>query len=178
MKSRPYDLRAAPDAGAQPEGEKMKYTFEAPKIIGALCKRESDIPAELIRLFKKFGKKVAFLPFVVERKHLKNTVACMKLVDVEALFVCGGHRREIVRHLSRIDSWAKKKGEVDCVVRKSGRFVGINIADREMRRNVVAASTKARPVPKKTSGKQGLPNKKALGLFCQSVVEVLTQGLK
>lgn len=154
----------------------MKYTFETPKIVGALCESEKEIPAELTRRFNRLKANFAFLPFVVERRHLKNTVACMKLVDVAGLVVCGRHRSEIGRHLTHMNAEAKRSGEVDCVVRKAKRFVGINLSEVAKSQNVVAKPRRAKNPRLKTTVKQRLIGKKAMGDFYQSIVELLTQG--
>ena len=153
----------------------MSITFEAPTIIGALCEREREIPAHLVRAFRKLGPSFAFLPFEVERRHLGNTVACMRLMDVAALFVCGRHRREIVRHLTHLDAAARRTGAVDCVVRRGKRFVGMNIAEGVKSQKAVTSGGRQRRQTRKPAEKQRLSQKDSLGLFCQTAVGLLTR---
>lgn len=156
----------------------MKITFETPTIIGALCEKEGEIPRGVKSGMKKLGKKVAFLPFVVERRHLKNTIACMKLMDIHSLFVCGRHRREIVRHLSSLDPNAKNSGEVDCVVRRGKRFVGFSIGKIQKSQKIVMKRGAGKSARSKVIVNQRLSSKTAMGHFCQTAVELLTCGLK
>lgn len=156
----------------------MTITFETPTIIGALCEQEREIPAQLARSMKKLAPRIAFLPFEVERRHLRNTVACMRLMDVASLLVCGRHRREIVRHLTHLDAAARRAGAVDCVIRRGKRFVGMNITDGLKSQKAVTPERRIQRKSNKAVEKHKLSQKEALGLFCQTAVEVLTQGLK
>lgn len=135
----------------------MKISFEPPLIIGALCEGEKDIPREMFRAFGHLKPRVAFLPFVVERRHLRNTVACMRLMDIAGLAVFGRLRTEITRYLPSLDKGAKLSGEVDVVVRRGKKFVGIDVS------NYINSLTKRRP-----------KGKKQMGLFYQTHVELLT----
>jgi len=156
----------------------MKITFETPTIIGALCEKEGEIPRGVKSGMKKLGKGVAFLPFVVERRHLRNTVACMKLMDIHSLLVCGRHRREMARHLSSLDSNARSSGEVDCVVRRGKRFVGLSIGKMGKSQKIVTKKGAGKSARSKVIVNQRLSSKVSMGQFCQTAVELLTRGLK
>lgn len=148
----------------------MKIKFEPPVIIGALCEDEKDIPQGIFKSFAKLEPRVAFLPFQVERRHLRNTIACMRLMDIAGLVVCGRHRKDILRHLDHIEEAARRAGTVDAVVRRGRRFVGVNVMDRVFRlRNEANFKKKA---PRHRQSKKSL-----MGLFCQTCVELLTSAL-
>ena len=155
----------------------MKISFETPKIVGALCENEDDIPAQMRRRFAKFGKRIAFLPFSVERRHLKNTLACMKLMDVAGLMICGKHRASIAKHIADLDEGARRTGRVDCIVRRGKRFVGIDIIGAMMSQKGDAPSRTNLARDVKRLEKQILSDKKLMGYFCQTAVALLTEGL-
>lgn len=134
----------------------MKLSFEPPTIIGALCERERQIPAGLKRRFARKKPRFAFLPFEVERRTLKNTVACMQLMDIRGLAVFGGLQREIVRHLPRLAPSARRAGQVDLVLRKGRQFEGRHLLT-EIQGN-----------------QKGTPRRTHMGLFCQAAVDLLT----
>jgi|GEM_PF-4423445 len=96
--------------------------FDTPVIFGALCDRSLDLPAGLARALKSRIPAAVLLPFKVEKRHLKNVVTCMRLMDVMGLVVLGSHRRSIVAHLKHLDGSAKKAGAVDVIVRRSNSF--------------------------------------------------------
>lgn len=77
-------------------------------------------------LFKKSGDEARYLPFEVDRKHLKNLVICMKLVDVDGLNVTRPYKKRVGRFLDRLDPLARKSGAVNCIVRRKNRFLGCN----------------------------------------------------
>lgn len=77
-------------------------------------------------LFKKSGEEARYLPFEVDRKHLKNLVVCMKLVDVDGLNVTQPYKKAVLPFLDRLDRSAKQAGAVNCIVRRKNRFIGYN----------------------------------------------------
>lgn len=77
-------------------------------------------------LFKKLGKEARYLPFEVDRKHLKNLVVCMKLIDVDGLNVTQPYKKKVGRFLDWLDPLARKAGAVNCIVRRKNRFLGYN----------------------------------------------------
>ncbi|MFH0799888.1 MAG: hypothetical protein V2A66_06875 [Pseudomonadota bacterium] len=127
----------------------MKLTFTPPSIIGVLCTDEREIPQALLRVPAKCKGRIAILPFVVEKKHLRNTVACMKLMDIAGLFVLGSHSKDIIRHLPSVDAAARRSKRVDAVVRRGRRFIGTS-----------------------------LPRRDLMGLFCQTCLDILTNPSK
>jgi hypothetical protein len=133
----------------------MKLTFTPPTIIGALCEREDEIPVPLLRRFARLKPRIAFLPFRVEHRYLKNVVACMKLMDIQGLAVFGRHQREIVCHLSSLSPAARQAGMVDVVLRKGRRLQGHHVLST---------------LPQKGS------ERKLMGLFYQAAVDLLTAG--
>lgn len=77
-------------------------------------------------VFKKLGKNDRYLPFEVEKKHLKNLVVCMKMVDINGLNVTQPYKKVVLKYLDRLDPFAKAAGAVNCIVRKKNKFVGFN----------------------------------------------------
>lgn len=109
-----------------------KFFFETPVIIGDLCDghsaalRQAQGAAQRaigVRL-ARHAKKIAYLPFQVRREHLKNTIACMQLMDIAAITVSGRHRTCIARHLPHMEREAKAARFVDSVIRRGNKFVG------------------------------------------------------
>ena len=95
-------------------------------IFGALCEDEIKVSPILRRFLRTRIKGAELLPFQVESQDLKNTVACMQLMDITGLLVLGGHRNLIWRHLPRLDSVARLSRTVDTVARKGRNMVGHN----------------------------------------------------
>lgn len=146
--------------------------FGPPLIIGALCEDRKEIPRELFKLFGRFGHRIAFLPFEVKRRHLKNTIACMRLMDIAGLVVFGRHRLQIVRHIPSLDKIARHTGSVDIITRKGNRFIGrdaMGLIDRQ-----IMASKRQY----KGGNRRHLSKKRGVGLFCQRCVRILTSGLQ
>lgn len=114
----------------------MKISFRPPLIVGALCEGGREIPRELARRMKALSPRIAFLPFIVERRHLRNTAACMQLMDVRSLFVAGRLAREIGAHLPSLGKNARAAGEADVVVRRGRRFVGDSALRRAIERGL------------------------------------------
>lgn len=133
----------------------QKINFEPPLVVGALCERESQIPLALKKVFARFGPGWVLLPFEVEKKHLKNTITCMKLMDIHGLIIFGLHKRNVCRHLPRFNGAAKKSGSVDIVKRQGKGFLGLKV-DFCAKRN----------------------SKAGVGVFCQTCVEILTPKKK
>lgn len=166
----------------------MKITIEPPQIIGALCNKESEIPIQLIRKFSKFKPKIAFLPFEVEKRHLKNTVTCMQLMDIRGLVVFGELKKEITRHLSSHTPAAGRADEVDVVIRKRKQFVGHHaLSEACMRwakgkklhkkaiRPLIAITMGCDRYPKGFGFRLRKSDKtEIMGLFYQIIVELLT----
>jgi hypothetical protein len=71
-------------------------------------------------------KGVELLPFEVERQDLRNTVACMQLMDIAGLVILGNHRNEIWPHLPRLHPVARRSRVVDTLARKGRTMVGYN----------------------------------------------------
>ncbi len=102
----------------------MKKNQYSPTIFGTLCEGECRVDRGLARALERATSPSVLLPFAVERRHLKNVVLTMKLMDIAGLVVADGHRRHIVRHLPKLDRSAKEAGIVDTVARRGRTFVG------------------------------------------------------
>lgn len=156
----------------------MKISFDPPTIIGALCEREEEIPAGLLRRFTKLKPRFALLPFRVERRYLKNLVACMQLMDIQGLAIFGRHQQEIVQHLPRLSPAARKARKVDIVLRKGRRFWGHHLLTEleEGHRYCVSRGRGNGLASRKMGMKTKRSEIKLMGLFCQTAVDLLTAG--
>lgn len=103
-----------------------KEFFERPAIIGALCAAGQEVPREIARGLSKCEKQIAYLPFQVERRFLKNTIACMRLMDIAGLTIAPSHERHIARHIPRKDEIANISKTADTLVRHGKTFIGYN----------------------------------------------------
>lgn len=103
-----------------------KNLFETPVIIGDLCDGCDVAHRAVGARLARHPKKIAYLPFQVRRAHLKNTIACMQLMDIAALTVSGRHRHDISRYLPHLEREAKAARFVDSIIRMGNRFVGHN----------------------------------------------------
>lgn len=76
--------------------------------------------------FKKFLSDARYLPFQVEKPHLKNLIACMKLVDVLGLNVTAPYKEAVLPFLDGVSGLARRCGAVNTIVRRKNRFYGMN----------------------------------------------------
>ncbi len=95
-----------------------KINFDTPIIFGALCEHSFELPRGLGRALAARAPGAILLPFQVEKRHLKNVLTCMRLMDIAGLVVMGSHQRAILGHLSNLDISAKKAGSVDVIARQ------------------------------------------------------------
>lgn len=86
----------------------------------------SPSPKIFQSVFRKLKTEGHYLPFWVEKKHLKNLVLCMKLCDVEGLNVTIPYKEAVIPYLDRLDSSARRAGAVNTIVRKKNKFIGYN----------------------------------------------------
>jgi shikimate 5-dehydrogenase len=101
-------------------------SFEPPILFGALCDGPPMLPRHLSRRLATPEHRGILLPFSVERRFLKNVVACMRLMDIMGLVVLGAHRTAIARHLSAVDPLAADAKSVDVIARRKVAFKGYN----------------------------------------------------
>lgn len=101
-----------------------KIEIACPAIVGVLGDEGAEVPRPLELALKEEDESYALLPFGVERRHLKNTVACMQLMDIRGLVIAGRHQRSIAAHLPRLDELASLARAVDVVTRRGRRFTG------------------------------------------------------
>jgi hypothetical protein len=102
----------------------MKKIDYQPIIFGTLCEKNRRIDQGLARRIRKAVGESVLLPFAVERRHLKNVVLTMRLMDIEGLVVSGSHRKSILKHIPKLDRSARKARMVDTIARRRGTFVG------------------------------------------------------
>ncbi len=104
------------------------HDFTPPTLVGALGDATMDarFARAYERAFRAQNIDAACLSFRVERRYLKNIVACMKLMDVAGIIVHPSHAVAIVRHVPMLDRYAREAGFVDVIVRRGTRFVGMN----------------------------------------------------
>jgi shikimate 5-dehydrogenase len=107
------------------------FKFETPAIIGILSDRtvSSNIRRRLDSIIKRKRLPYVCLPFKVESKHLKNVIACMRLMDIAGLIVIGNHSKRIRRFIPRLDGGSKKSGIVNAVKRQRKEFHGYCVND-------------------------------------------------
>lgn len=77
-------------------------------------------------IFKQRNLPYRYLPFQVEKAHLKNLILCMKLTDVEGLNVTAPYKEAVVPHLDLLDASARRAGAVNVIYRRGKKFVGGN----------------------------------------------------
>lgn len=112
--------------------KKTTHDFSPPPIMGAvgdetLTRRYA---ATFEREIKRRGLTAVCLPLRVAPRHLKNVVACMKLMDIVGLAVHPSLQKRIMKWLPTVEKRARQAGFVDVVVRKNNRFVGMNARSR------------------------------------------------
>lgn len=98
------------------------------KIFGLIGKPIHHSPAPKIfnAVFKKLNLAHRYLPFQVEKEHLKNLILCMKLVDVHGLNVTIPYKESVLPFLDSLDVSAKQSGAVNTIVRRKNKFIGYN----------------------------------------------------
>lgn len=108
------------------------YNFTPPRIIGALgdATLNRKFSAALDRELKRRSIDAVCLPFQVTPSHLKNLIACMRLMDIVGLAIHPSHQRRIIKFLPSVEKRAREAGFVDVVVRRNNRFVGLNARSR------------------------------------------------
>lgn len=109
----------------------MSTPDRPPLLIGILGNQRAPEPfvKKLEQLLQKKKKECRVLPLAVERRYLKNTLACMKLVDIHALVIQGKHRQQIVRYLERCDRFVRHYKRVDVIFRRGKNLSGTACAD-------------------------------------------------
>lgn len=110
----------------------MRYDFTPPPIVGALggIGLTAAFARSHERALRECGSQAVCLPFQVERRHLKNLISCMRLMDIEGLIVHAGLSSHLARYLDHLDRMAKSTGLVDTVMRRGNRFVGTSALSR------------------------------------------------
>lgn len=102
----------------------MKKIDYEPVIFGTLCEKRCKADRSLARKIREIVGESVLLPFAVERRHLKNVVLTMRLMDIAGLVVSGSHRKQILKHMPKLDQSARDAGMVDTVARRRGTFIG------------------------------------------------------
>lgn len=98
------------------------------KLFGIIGKplNHTQSPKIFNAIFKKRNLACRYLPFQVEKEHLKNLILCMKLIDVEGLNVTAPYKESVIPFLDGLDATAKESGSVNAIVRNKNRFIGFN----------------------------------------------------
>ncbi len=104
----------------------MAKAFATPVIFGALSDGAPSVDRAVARALASRAAGSVLLPFQVDRRHLRNIVACMRLMDIQGLVVQGAHRTAILRYLTKLDPLAQKLCHVDTVARRGRAFVGFS----------------------------------------------------
>lgn len=108
------------------------YDFTPPNIIGALGDDTLDraYATSLDRALRLRKIDAVCLPFRVAPRHLKNVIACMRLMDIIGLAIHPSHQRRIMKFLPSVEKRAREAGFVDVVVKRGKRLVGLNARSR------------------------------------------------
>jgi len=149
----------------------MKKIEYQPIIFGTLCEKRCKADRNLARGIHGTVGESVLLPFKVERRYLKNVVLTMRLMDIAGLVVLGGHRKNIMKHIPKLDRSAADAGMIDTIARRRGNFVGY------------CAEEMALSEWRKKPGKRGSPGgrrpvKKLLSRARDIRVELLTSHIK
>lgn len=149
----------------------MKKIDYQPVVFGTLCEKNCRTDRLLARRLEEAVGESVLLPFAVERRHLKNVVITMKLMDVAGLVVTGSHRKHIMKHIPRLDRSARDAGMVDTVARRRGGFVGYCVEGM--------ALAKWRQGQTKGGSRPGRPPlRKIARMVLEDRVELLTSATK
>jgi len=106
-----------------------KMQFDQPVIIGALSGSDDEPPKGIAIRLARHPESIAYLPFQVESRHLKNTVVCMQLMDIAGLTIADDHQKRIARCIPKLEKTAIASGTVDTVTRRGNNFVGHNVME-------------------------------------------------
>ena len=100
------------------------HNISPPTIIGVIGDRPPPKKwlASLRRVVRRWKTNHVCLPFEVDARYLKNMVACLKLMDIDAVIIHGAHRLRLARLINKTNS------PIDFVVRRSKKFVGVAVA--------------------------------------------------
>lgn len=107
----------------------MAKHFETPVIFGVISDKSLAAPKGFARALAAKIPNTVLLPFQVEKKHLKNVIACMKIMDIAGLLVMGTHKKSIKKHLPQLNASAKKTGLVDTIIKRGRNFIGYNACE-------------------------------------------------
>jgi shikimate 5-dehydrogenase len=112
--------------------KKKTYDFSPPPIMGTLGDKTLTrrYASTFEREIKRRGIHAVCLPFRVSPRHLKNVVACMKLMDIAGMAVHPSLQKHMMKRLPNVEKRAREAGFVDVVVRRNNRFVGMNARSR------------------------------------------------
>jgi len=102
----------------------MKKMDYQPIIFGTLCEHKCKADSWTARKIADIVGESVMLPFAVEKRHIKNVILTMKLMDIMGLAVEGGHRKAITKHLPSLDASARSTGSADVIVRRGRSFKG------------------------------------------------------
>lgn len=98
------------------------------KLFGIIGKElsHSYSPKLYNAVFKKLKSPCRYLSFQVEKRHLKNLILCMKLVDLQGLNVTLPFKEAVLPLLDGLSPSAKQCGAVNTIVRRKNKFLGYN----------------------------------------------------
>jgi shikimate dehydrogenase len=99
--------------------------------------------------FNRLGIDAVYLPFEVEKKNLKNTIAALRKSNITGFNVTIPFKSECIKYLDNIDAAARNIGAVNTVVSKNKKLIGYN-TDCEGFIKSLKADLKFNPRGKKT----------------------------
>lgn len=100
--------------------------FNAEKIFGVLSEDSPNVDRWVSRQLAPESSDAVMLPFQVEKRHLKNVLICMRIMDVIGLLVKGDLRRSITKYIPTLDEAAEHANSVDTIIRSNRSFKGYN----------------------------------------------------
>lgn len=104
-----------------------KYS-KSSKIYGVIADpvRHSISPAVHNRAFQARRIDALYLPFLVAPQHLRDFFEMAKTLPMAGFSVTIPHKQKVIRYLDVIEPVARRIGAVNTVLRKAGRWRGVN----------------------------------------------------
>jgi len=114
-------------------------------LFGMLSNDGRRVPPSLKRSLRKRMPNSEVLPLRVDKKSLRNTLTCMKLIEISGLIIGDEYMSDIQKHLPNLTNEAKKAGLVDLIEKRGKRIIGHNTVDEAIS---LWSSNKKRPSQK------------------------------
>lgn len=83
-----------------------------------------------------FGYELAYLPFLVEEKHLEEAIKGAYALNIKGLNITMPHKKEVMKYMVELDDMAMKVGAVNTLVKVTGGYKGYNTDVMGLRRSL------------------------------------------